>query len=410
MKRSIRVAALACVSGLLFTACGHRAQVTPPASAGAAAAPASNRRVVDAHTVYEGGRLLHGMLARDRSGSHPVQGARRKQTISNLNYYGGYIHEIPQVALVFWGFTGSSADPNGEQTYLTNFVKGMGGTWWTATLTQYSDSSSNIVSPANYLVGTWTDTTNAVPSSPTSSDIAAEASRAVTALGLTTPQLVNVIVATPSGHSTSDFAANGGSICAWHSTTTTAGGASFPFTNFPYQSDAGTSCGQNSVNSGSAGTLDGVSIVAGHEIAETITDPSPYSGWVDTSNQEIGDKCAWVSLANLSTTQGTFAVQPLWSNAISGCSQSYASLAPTKTCTNDAYGYCLQIALSSTHGAYCSTGVHSSVNTAKQYLWNNGVYAGQYTRDHWVNPSVCADPDVWDPTDPATQNSDPLLP
>jgi hypothetical protein len=42
----------------------------------------------------------------------------------------------------------------------------------------------------------------------------------------------------------------------------------------PYVLNQGTSCGQNSVNTGYyAGKLDGFTIVVGHEIEETITDP-----------------------------------------------------------------------------------------------------------------------------------------
>ena len=42
----------------------------------------------------------------------------------------------------------------------------------------------------------------------------------------------------------------------------------------PYVLNSGTSCGQNSVNSGYyAGRLDGFTIVMGHEIEETVTDP-----------------------------------------------------------------------------------------------------------------------------------------
>ena len=68
------------------------------------------------------------------------------------------------------------------------------------------------------------------------------------------------------------------------------------FTNMPYVPDAGASCGANFVNSGAAGTLDGVTIVGGHEYAETITDQFPAGGWTDSVGNENGDKCAWISL------------------------------------------------------------------------------------------------------------------
>ena len=43
------------------------------------------------------------------------------------------------------------------------------------------------------------------------------------------------------------------------------------------------------------GTLDGVTIVEGHEYAETITDQNPAGGYTDSSGEENGDKCAWIT-------------------------------------------------------------------------------------------------------------------
>jgi serine protease len=124
------------------------------------------------------------------------------------------------------------------------------------------------------------------------------------------------VVATPSGHSQSGF---GTRWCAYHEGLS-SGGNNVAVTYFPYITDAGTSCGKDFVNSGSAGALDGVSIVGGHEMAETQTDPAPCSGWCDSSGSEIGDKCAWSSNSGDITLGGkVYAVQPLWSNAISGC-------------------------------------------------------------------------------------------
>ena len=71
----------------------------------------------------------------------------------------------------------------------------------------------------------------------------------------------------------------------------------------PYVLNSGTSCGQNSVNTGYyTGRLDGFTIVMGHEIEETITDPGAedvingvnLGGWYDYAAYENGDKCAWV--------------------------------------------------------------------------------------------------------------------
>src|SRR5262245_49294783 len=94
----------------------------------------------------------------------------------------------------------------------------------------------------------------------------------------------------------------------------------------------GASCGQDFVNSN--GTLDGVSIVNGHEYAETITDQNPAGGWTDSTGAENGDKCAWITPGtaggsfDLTTGTGTFAVQTTWANGGSGgagtCAGSHA--------------------------------------------------------------------------------------
>jgi hypothetical protein len=90
------------------------------------------------------------------------------------------------------------------------------------------------------------------------------------------------------------------------------------YVEFPYMSDAGASCGAYTVNM--TGILDGVSIVAGHELAEAQTDPQ-LSGWYGDGggNDEIGDKCAWINTYDYVFGNGTYAVQPLYSNAANGC-------------------------------------------------------------------------------------------
>jgi len=62
-----------------------------------------------------------------------------------------------------------------------------------------------------------------------------------------------------------------------------------------------------------------VSIVSGHEYAETSTDQNPPGGWTDASGDETADLCQWntgpgARTANLRLTTGTFAMQPLWVN------------------------------------------------------------------------------------------------
>ena len=119
--------------------------------------------------------------------------------------------------------------------------------------------------------------------------------------------------------------ANGMSgFCAWHSYGNVA------FTNLPYIPDMGYNCGANFVNGGTAGLLDGLTIVAGHEYAETVTDQIPGYGWIGTAgNDENADKCAWVGVggmsgaSNVQFATGQYAMQATWANDANGCEISH---------------------------------------------------------------------------------------
>jgi serine protease len=86
----------------------------------------------------------------------------------------------------------------------------------------------------------------------------------------------------------------------------------------------------STANFGYGGGVDGVTIVEGHEYAETVTDQNPAGGWTDSIGYENGDKCAWVGVGgtggaqNLALSTGSFAVQSTWSNDGAACLVSHA--------------------------------------------------------------------------------------
>lgn len=246
----------------------------------------------------------------------------------NLTLHGGPIQTAAKIYFVRWGSAWTSGgDPDNATSYLTNFYSHMtatdtsgtysGKNWHSVDTQYYCCSPQTHITQNTTLAGSWQDTSSAPPSSPTQSQMAAEAVKAAAHFG---DYSVNAsyVIALPSGIHPSGFQTQW---CAWHSSTS-ANGSTIAYTNLPYQPDAGASCGVNSVS----GVNDGFSIVGGHEQMETETDPQPNSGWLDGSGSENGDKCAWVSLGMHNwggTTYGVtaFPTQPIWSNAISGCSQ-----------------------------------------------------------------------------------------
>ncbi|MEA2689612.1 MAG: hypothetical protein QOD51_2219 [Candidatus Eremiobacteraeota bacterium] len=245
-------------------------------------------------------------------------GQRELQATTPLLYNGGPIQTNPKMYVVFWGssWSTSTGDPNGVASRMKSFLAVVGGSRWNNSTTQYTQSGgAHVGNQTGSFVGSYVDTTSAPPKAPTQAQLAAEAVKAAAHYGDYTANAA-YIVALPHGIKPSGF---GTQYCAYHSSTTAAG-HTIAWTNDPYLPDVGTSCGAGSVNS--PGTLDGVSIVFGHEQAETETDPFPNSGWLDSSGAENGDKCAWVNLIN-NPNAGGYPTQPLWSNANSGCVQSY---------------------------------------------------------------------------------------
>jgi len=281
--------------------------------------------------------------------------AAHRRHSSKILAFGGGIDGIgvtsgtPKVYLVFYGSQWTSGgDPHGAATYLQNLFRGIGtgGEMWSGTMTQYCDgptvprgattcnpgTTPHVRYPsAGALAGVWFDTAAPSPSSATITQLAQEAIRGAGHFGNTTAaanRYAQYVVVSPSGTHPDGFGS--ANFCAWHTYTTSSYG-DIAFTNMPYVTDLGASCGQNFVNSGSAGLLDGFSIVNGHEYAETVTDQNPAGGWTAPSGAENGDECAWISsgqgaAANVSMGNGAYAMQSTWSNDTNACDISHAIL------------------------------------------------------------------------------------
>lgn len=262
------------------------------------------------------GEIVHIFPTRETLNAYAASRAITLQSVSNLTYHNGPMQTSPKIYLVLWG-NWNGLDPYGVKNRLESFYTSIGGKRWLNSVTQYKQSNGlHVGNAGNIFVKAIADTTTP-PASPTQAQLGAEAAKIAS---LTNDHTISAsyVLALPHGVRPSGF---GTQYCAWHSATITSKGV-VPYTNLPYMPDAGGSCGAFAVNV--TNRLDGVSIVAGHEQAETETDPQPDSGWLDASNEENGDKCAWRNLKN-NPYAGGYPTQPLWSNATSGgsCVQYY---------------------------------------------------------------------------------------
>ena len=297
--------------------------------------------------------------------------------------YGGGVDGVgvtsgtPKVYLVFWGsqWGAQTTDGNGDYTfsgdpaagapYIQEMFKGLGtgGELWSGTMTQYCDGPLVSLGATSCpygaafvgypkggaLAGVWYDNSSAEPFTATQDQIANEAVRAASHFGNTAQGsnrynqyfVLSAHNTNPDGFQTSGF-------CAWHDYTgdpglAPSGAVNSPsgdvaFTNMPYVMDAAAGCGQGIVNS--PGLLDGYSIVAGHEYAETITDQNPVGGWSNPNPpfNENGDDCGFnttATMADVTFATGTFAMQPTWSNDTNQCAISHPLYSALTAVTGD---------------------------------------------------------------------------
>ncbi|HEX6488256.1 MAG TPA: hypothetical protein VF137_05190 [Candidatus Dormibacteraeota bacterium] len=308
--------------------------------------PVPSYKMIGAHAMLtkDGYRKLWAAKGTDYAvlGSVPV-GAK-------MTYGGGPVLVHPKVFITYWGW---NSDPHGIQPYLNGFFGGLGGSDWIGSQSQYCegvptsgtscDGGQYITNLPNILGGVWNDHQDALPPDPipepstgTSPDLADEALRSVEHFGYVEDGVY--VIATPHGTNAAGF--DGLGYCAWHGAVQLPDGRRVQFVNMPYVFDAGSSCGADYVNKDLSGQLDGVSMVAGHEYAEAITDPTVSfnnltaeglvpPGWYSQQPEvggETGDKCAYPvfqgrlgldlpqNAANIILNGKPYAVQPLWSN------------------------------------------------------------------------------------------------
>jgi hypothetical protein len=348
------------------------------------AAPADSPLQPPAPPCPEAGQLPSdpiGLLGNCGLGELPATGA---PIVGNMAYWGGPVQVHPREYLILWGWgekgafagpckketlrevvasgkktaTTLKCDPDGVGKRMADFVSQLGGSKWAGVQSQYyqivNGKKTYISNDKHTLGGIWADNTNKITAKVNYTNMAQEAQRAAAHFHVAKKDLINAnfIIAQPQLYSDPVAAAEG--YCAFHDYTqhnmegniynkVTPG---LVYTNMPYLLGQGSGCGQNLINAGAAGRLDGVTIALGHEIMEAATDPGAedilpdgtiIGGWYDPfDSDENGDKCAYVgddqgltdpatfpntpgSGGNITGNRGgKFPVQSLWSNVAAG--------------------------------------------------------------------------------------------
>jgi serine protease len=360
-------------AGVLLASAGTQAAATTAQASMVPAAAAVSPPVINPYAPAYHHPYRHGAVptrgaaaqmaawARQHPGAAAASRAAAAPSPNNLSYGGGVggigvTTGRAKVYLVFigsqWGRKGRnshgyvtlSGDHAGEAPYLQRMFKGLGtnGERWSGVMTQYCQgiaagrqscpaTAPHVrFPPGGVLAGVWVDKRVKSPTQATGHRLGREAVDAAAHFGNRTAasnRNAQYVILSPPGTDPDQYQEQ--QFCAWHDwngDSTLSGGpvtsshGHIAFTNMPYVTDVGATCGAHFVRSGGGGKLDGVSIVAGHEYAETLTDQNPPGGWIDSSGEENADKCAWrapgstggAAVLHLST--GPFAMQGTWAN------------------------------------------------------------------------------------------------
>jgi hypothetical protein len=245
------------------------------------------------------------------TGLVPPRGYARPARNNNLLYHGGPVMTTgAAVRPIYWGSTWGS-DPQNKKGWLDTFYKGMSGSPYAGTNSEYTQTGGGHVSTSISVSPALTDLSAAPSRAPKTSAILAEVAKMI-------PNPVPngyypVYTDTPRGHA---------GYCAWHSAGT-INGVTVQFAFF-FNLDGDAGCNPQSTSTAYSQGVAALANVSGHELSEALTDPH-LDAWYDGSGAENADKCAWTFGRPLLTfSNGSqWKVQGNYSNAAANAGSGY---------------------------------------------------------------------------------------
>jgi hypothetical protein len=248
----------------------------------------------------------------------------RQAASNNLVYNGGPVMAgTMQAYLIFWEPAGSFVSAS-YNSLIQRYFNDVGSSGLYQNNTQYTDTSGN--APNNTtLAGTWVDTAPYPSTTLQDADIQNEVSNALSTNGWTSGITNMFFVFTAKSE---NICASGScsfsQFCAYHNYF----GTDTIYAAMPYDGTDPQGCGPlPSGSPNSDADADAEISTTSHEQMEAATDPL-ISAWIDSSGQEIGDKCAYnygqtaSDGSNENWNGDPYIVQQEWDNMRNGCVQA----------------------------------------------------------------------------------------
>jgi hypothetical protein len=239
-----------------------------------------------------------------------TQGAQPLVSSLDLSFQGGPILISPSVYMIFWGTSWTNSTFVGDKiTGLTSFYQGLSGSGYATIPVEYPGPGfpPTYITPRPSLGGSDIDNSAAPGSTPTNAQILAEIAKVLQQHGdgPTAFGVYAVYATTPPG---SGF-------CAFHGSGAISG-TTVQFLWIPDLDNVAV-CNPGDISGLHSEGLAAIANVSAHELTEATTDPHANAWYSTSDGYEIGDRCAWVFTAALTTLSNgaRFKLQDEWSNA-----------------------------------------------------------------------------------------------
>lgn len=267
-------------------------------------------------------------------------------------YGGGPVMHAVTTHVIAWSPSGSpfpSGYVSGYEQFLSDLRQGLGlSSNASSILAQYSDAGgSAMTSLTNDAPITDTDPyptsgcfVSGTSTCLTEAQLVSEVSNQIASYGLNADINQSYIMLLPPGvdtcYDSSASECEDQTFCGYHTAFSIGNGGFTSFTLLPYTESyysnapyAGCSdgLGPSSVST-DVMALDGV---GAHELFESATDPVPGLGYVDSTDNEVADECAWYYAPTNPATPGglynqvlngnQYLIQDMWSNQAAACAQ-----------------------------------------------------------------------------------------
>jgi hypothetical protein len=220
----------------------------------------------------------------------------------DMTNHGGQVLQSPVVVPIFWGNTWS--DSSDKVTGMNSWYIGFSGSKYATTTDEYLGSNGQVNPNIRYDSNSYLIDNSTAKGGNRTSSILGEVCNLVQVNGKLEPNGYYPVYVDLK---------RSGSYCAYHSWGS-CNGTPIEF-GFFWNLDGDAGCDPQDTYTGHSQGLAALGNVSGHELAETITDPTGNT-WYDSSGSENGDKCVWTFNKDYVTFSNDtkWRIQGEWSN------------------------------------------------------------------------------------------------